>query len=753
MRRDRQVRAVISSPRWRHGLAAWLSAGAILTSWAIALPGVAKAGDYKVNSCLAAPQYSTAAFQARATRGTRIKRGCNPHGPGLRGLVTYVKAGKGRGRRVPRGTRATLTFRAPPGTQFVRFRWTGKRARSDCGYTASVYADGPRIKPRSIGRTLAARRHCPRGRRAQAADRDGGTFNVTGANRIVQTIVCRGASAHKRSCSSRGRNYVLTRSATATLRDVTAPAVRVTGNPFAGGWVNGTETLTYIATDNTGIRAGRAISGTRQLRAVQRPCSFVVAIPCHNGPDRVPVDTSLLSEGTQLIRVQALDSAGNPGYSKPVIARVDRTAPGRVAVGAVGGEGWRRTPGTLLSWTNPAERDRAPIVGAFYQTRRLGEPQWSAAKLAGGGNLQRLSLQPPVGQTQVRLWRRDSAGNASEALASEPVTLRYDPEAPNLAFRRSAPSDPTRVVVAVTERVSGIASGQIEVSRRGSNTWRSLATQREKGQLVANVDDSRLAAGAYQVRAQASDLAGNVGVASRPGTLTLPLRIGSSLRAGIAKHKTVKRKVRRHGRRRTVRRRVVVLHPRARVRFGRRVRIAGRLTNADGQPLAGQPVSVYSQTPVTGPRLVGRVQTSRRGRYAYIAKATATRTVSFVYAGTRLQLPAVSNVRLLVPAASTIRASRRRVSNGSSVLFRGRVRSIPVPTGGKLIELQAHFRHRWRTFQTVRSDAGGRWRFRYRFGGTVGKVRYPFRVRLPREGGYPFVGGHSRRTTVTVVGR
>ena len=90
--------------------------------------------------------------------------------------------------------------------------------------------------------------------------------------------------------------------------------------------------------------------------------------------------------------------------------------------------------------------------------------------------------------------------------------------------------------------------------------------------------------------------------------------------------------------------------------------------------------------------------------------------------------------------------------NGRAVLFSGSVRSRPLPLSGKLIEMQAHFRGRWRTFSTLRTDRRGRWRFRYRFGATLGRVTYRFRARLPSEGGYPFVTGRSQVAKVLVLG-
>ncbi len=96
--------------------------------------------------------------------------------------------------------------------------------------------------------------------------------------------------------------------------------------------------------------------------------------------------------------------------------------------------------------------------------------------------------------------------------------------------------------------------------------------------------------------------------------------------------------------------------------------------------------------------------------------------------------------------------SDRSVLNGDRVTFRGRLRGGGIPEGGKLLEMQAFFRNRWRTFSTVRTDARGRWRFSYQFGGTRGLITYRFRVLIPHEGGYPFDTGRSRVIRVAVRG-
>jgi hypothetical protein len=350
------------------------------------------------------------------------------------------------------------------------------------------------------------------------------------------------------------------------------------------------------------------------------------------------------------------------------------------------------------------------------------------------------------------MWRTDAAGNNQPTNASPPVTLRYDPEPPQLGFEPSPGDDPTKVLVAVSERVSAIAGGNIELSREGSGTWQTLATQLDGSRLVAHIDDAHLPPGRYLLRAQASDLAGNVGVASAAQAVTLPLRIESTMRAGVERTKVVRVRVRRHGHRRIVRRRVTVLRPQARVRYGGHVTLGGVLTNRDGQPLSGQQIQVLGPGP-NGDQLLALVTTDAKGRYRYRAAGSESRTLRFVYPGTSMVLPVERQVRLIVPAAGTFRASRRRVPNGRSVVFSGRVRSTPLPPGGKLVEIQVRQPSgEWTTFRTLRTDASGRWALRYRFRLVRCHTTYRIRAQMPAEAGYPFAAGHTRGRPVTVRG-
>ena len=74
-----------------------------------------------------------------------------------------------------------------------------------------------------------------------------------------------------------------------------------------------------------------------------------------------------------------------------------------------------------------------------------------------------------------------------------------------------------------------------------------------------------------------------------------------------------------------------------------------------------------------------------------------------------------------------------------------------MPRHGKLVEVQAHFRGRWRTISAVRARRDGRWRFRYVFRTTGLRAGYRMRARVPVEAGYPFSVGASRQVRVTVL--
>lgn len=740
-----------------------VSLGVLLLAPAVALPDIASAGQFTVASCQADRLgFTTTAFSDFATRGMRIRRACNPEGPGVRGLVTTNIARPGS---VPRGSVALVSVSAPTGTTFTTFRWAGTARRTDCRFALQLYAAGPGIQPVPI-KNVRANQNCPRSPRAQAAGYRLRTFNVAGATRIVQRVICMGGNGFK-SCSTAGDNYLRTYQAEVGVTDNQPPTATIaTDTPLtSGAWVSGSQALNYQADDNAGVRQAQAVVGGALGEVDLRHCAlatdsgeFQTATPCPSGPGQIAVRTNALNEGTQPLVVRAQDTAGNAQDSAPVTVRIDNTAPARVTPSVDGGDAWRNTNDFAITWSNPAEPDRAPIVAADYKLCPSAGGSCNTTETAGT-DIARLPVAVPgAGQWTVAMWRKDAAGNADPATASDQLTLRYDPEPPQLAFDASPSSDPTLVTAPVADKVSGVADGSIEISQAGSSTWSALPTTVEGGKLVARINDAGMAAGQYSLRARATDQAHNEASTTtradgQPMTVTLPLRITSRLEAGVLRKRVVRKLVGRKGHRHKVRRRVTVLSPSGMVRLGKGIVLGGRLANGDGEGIAGAEIQVLALVEGAAEQLVGVVHTDNLGGFTYNANGSTSRTLRFAYAGTSLILPADAKVGLKVPAASTLTVSRRRVVNGQSVVFSGRVRSLPLPATGKLIQVEVLLSGGWQTFRTVRTDAGGRWRMPYRFDRTVGVQWYRFRVELPTEAGYPFATGASKSIRVRVRGQ
>ena len=249
------------------------------------------------------------------------------------------------------------------------------------------------------------------------------------------------------------------------------------------------------------------------------------------------------------------------------------------------------------------------------------------------------------------------------------------------------------------------------------------------------LDTTRFADGPHTVQVTVADASGNLAtsrtfrISINNGGASCPYGGGPKLRVGLGR--------KRQG---------TVVVP-----AGRRGLFAGRLVDRNARPIAEARVRLLSQTVNTGRwDEVGTITSDRRGRLRHRLPRGPSRLVRASYcarSGGHYR-----DLRLRAKPAVGFRASKRRALNGQGVLFFGRLRSGPVPQTGKLVELQAFFRGRWRTFQTLHSGRRGKFRFRYSFGGTQGTVRYRFRARVPRESGFPYMTGASRPVIVVVRG-
>jgi len=191
---------------------------------------------------------------------------------------------------------------------------------------------------------------------------------------------------------------------------------------------------------------------------------------------------------------------------------------------------------------------------------------------------------------------------------------------------------------------------------------------------------------------------------------------------------------------------------RVKVPFGRVARLRGRLTLSAGQSFSGQTIVATAAVRRRGarPRPAGTAVTDRRGRFSLRLPAGPSRTYRLVFNGAGGALGVARGVSVRIPASSTIRASRTRVSGRTRVRFSGRLRTRGqrIPGRGLVLVLQGRENGRWRTFEDTRTNRRGSWRASYTFSGRSG--RYPIRVRIRRQTNYPFELGYSRAVVVRV---
>lgn len=729
-----------------------LLVAAIVFAVGLAAPRPASAGEYTIYACQADEAgYVSAAFENFATRGMKWRRACDPRGKGLRGLVT---ANVPRAGRVETGAQSGFILNAPPGTTFSRFRWSGQAQRRDCRYALQLFAERPGGSPISM-KNVRANRGCPRPGMAQSSGAPfPRAYDLGGATRIVQRVVCLGSPKHQ-FCSARGQNYIRTFSAEATVIDGSAPSVGVVQNSALarGEWVRGKQGFDYEASDNVGIKSASALIGGGSRGTDSQSCDYSQRVPCPSGPGAIGLDTAEAPEGSQPLTVVAEDAAGNRAESAPVTVRIDNAAPGAIPVGITGGETWRNSNDFDAAWANPSEGDRAPIIAAHFRICRAGDDECVSGDRRGTGiaAIDNLAVPSP-GEWELRLWREDAAGNQQADNASQPVRLRFDPEPPQLGFEKPTVEDPTRISVLVTDRISGLAGGGIEISRAGSGSWQVLPTTQEGDRLVTRIDDASLPAGDYELRATAHDQANNLAGTDRrldgqAMRLKLPLRVATSMKAGVVEKRTVTRK----GKKGKVRR--IVLEPRAKVSFGSEVRLGGRLVNPAGHALVDAKVFVYSRPKEGAEQLVGTATTDADGRFSYKVEARASQGFRFVYPGTATILPVEDTATLLVKGTSTFSVKPKHVLNGKSVTFKGQVKGRPLPEAGKLLELQVRFTSGWQTFRTVRTETDGTWSIPYLFDRICGEAEFDFRAHIAGEAGWPLETGNSRTLTVRVKGR
>jgi hypothetical protein len=154
-------------------------------------------------------------------------------------------------------------------------------------------------------------------------------------------------------------------------------------------------------------------------------------------------------------------------------------------------------------------------------------------------------------------------------------------------------------------------------------------------------------------------------------------------------------------------------------------------------------------------RIVGEARRIR-GRYVATSRPRTSDTL-------RLALPLVANelqyrcsnaTRLRVRAGVRLRVAPRRVRNGQSIRFTGRLLGGPH-AAGRTVLIQARARggpRRWTLVRALRTSESGRFRMRYTFRRTSQRITFEFRASIRPEAGFPYAAGGSKIRPVLVRG-
>jgi len=182
--------------------------------------------------------------------------------------------------------------------------------------------------------------------------------------------------------------------------------------------------------------------------------------------------------------------------------------------------------------------------------------------------------------------------------------------------------------------------------------------------------------------------------------------------------------------------------------YGRAETIVGRLTGPGGAPISGALIDLHETPSYEGAKPVAMAspRTGQDGRFTVrLGGRFPSCTLRFAYrAHLGEALPvATRTLALSVRAGVSLTVAPRTASVGRSIFFSGRLRAGPIPSGGKLLVLEARSQgSAWLEFDVIRSDARGRYHASYRFK-FPGPADYQFRVLSEAEADYPFATGAS----------
>lgn len=455
------------------------------------------------------------------------------------------------------------------------------------------------------------------------------------------------------------------------------------------------------------------------------------------------ISLGALAEGTSYARVVAVSGSGVASPLASVPLRVDTTAPELSLLG-LPDSGWSRGPLRLTAVAADRLSGMVPAgaAGPFTAIGVDGSPPHvehgdrASVWVAG------------TGVHQVAYFARDAAGNVNDGQlrSSDPLsaTVRIDDEPPRVAFAPAQDrAEPERIEATVADADSGASASSGMIGLRpvgGAGRFQELRTQVTGNRLVAHWDSEDFAPGRYEFLATGFDRVGNTASSGyRSNNLKMvlanPLKTPARLEAGFGGERDSRRLA---------------------TAADRGALFAGRLTSAGGSSLGGLPVAI-AETFAGGSEPQRRttiVRTASDGAFSLRLPPGPSRDVSASFAGSpTLTHASAPSVHLDVRASVRLKVSKTRARiGGAPVVFSGKVVEAGVASRkGVPVELQFRYRRAaWSEFRTVETDAGGRFRYAYRFSDDDSRgVRFAFRAFVGQRKGWPYEPAFSNPVAVT----
>jgi hypothetical protein len=458
------------------------------------------------------------------------------------------------------------------------------------------------------------------------------------------------------------------------------------------------------------------------------------------------LELGLLPEGTRYLHAVAVSGSGmKSATSGHLVLHVDLTDPVTRLLGAP--SGWTNRGVSLFALSTDAASGMVGGAGSAQPFTAI-RVDGGAPSIAPGASVTARVIGEGV--HRVEYYARDAAGNVDDGATVNGIanrdpraaSVRIDRTPPTVAFANSQdPREPELLRASIDDRLAGAdpSRGWIGVRPIGSGAaFRRLPhLPGANGELRARWDSDSFPPGDYEFQVTAYDAAGNATTTAKRRNdaamiLSNPLKATTSLSADLGRRPAEPA-----------------------IRFGRRVRLAGKLTTGIRTPLGGMLVRIverFAQGP--GPAVrVSTTETDARGNYSLRLAPGPSREVAATFPGSAtLGRSTSAQLSIGVRSAVRLRASSgvARVG-GPPLVFRGAV-SPPQAIGrdGEAVQLQFRVPGReWSEFRTIQTDRRGRFRYAYRFSDDDSRgARFQFRAYVPTQNDWPYEPGGSRPVVV-----